>query len=79
VGTTVIIERAQSAQVSHIVKLSGIVIGASQVRSKAVSLTIACTNCGHKQANIPLQAGFEGFAFPRQCANARYVRAHTNL
>ena len=59
----------QSSQVGHIVKLSGIVIAASQVRSKATRLTVACSNCHHKISNIELKAGFEGYQFPRQCQN----------
>ena len=55
---------------SRIVKLTGIVIAASQVRSKATRLAIQCNNCGHKVRNIELKAGFDGYQFPRKCANA---------
>lgn len=56
-----------SAQVSTLVKVSGIVIAASGVRCKAASVTLQCRACRHTRADLPIKPGLEGFPLPRQC------------
>ncbi|OCK77307.1 DNA replication licensing factor mcm5 [Lepidopterella palustris CBS 459.81] len=52
--------------VSHLVRIPGIIIGASTCTSKATSLHIRCKNCNHED-NIPVNGGFSGITLPRTC------------
>lgn len=56
-----------SLAISRLVRVPGIVIGASVMSSKATELHIQCRNCGHSQ-DIHIQGGFAGATLPRQCA-----------
>jgi DNA replication licensing factor MCM5 len=58
--------------VSHLVRIPGIVIGASTLSSKAVLVTIQCRNsgCGHTQ-QLAVEGGFSGLTLPRQCGRTR--------
>lgn len=51
----------QSSEVSKVVKLEGIIIAASQVKSKATRITLQCRNCKHTRSDIALRPGMEGF------------------
>ncbi|VDK46097.1 unnamed protein product [Anisakis simplex] len=62
------IRRLKSEQVSQIVKISGIVVAASQVRAKATRVSLQCRTCRHAINNIELKPGLEGFSLPRKCA-----------
>ncbi|GAB7347049.1 hypothetical protein MBLNU459_g3189t1 [Dothideomycetes sp. NU459] len=55
--------------VSHLVRIPGIVIGASTLSSKATTLHIQCRNCQHSQ-NIPVTSGFAGVTLPRTCGRS---------
>ncbi|KAG4256514.1 minichromosome maintenance protein 5 [Fusarium proliferatum] len=55
---------------ARLVRVPGIVIGASVMFSKATELHIQCQNCGHAKA-IPILGGFTGVTLPRQCARSR--------
>ncbi|KAI9818235.1 MAG: minichromosome maintenance protein 5 [Thelocarpon impressellum] len=59
-----------ATNISHLVRIPGIVIGASTLSSKATSLHIQCRNCQHVQ-NIPITGGFSGVTLPRVCARVR--------
>ena len=48
-------------------KIPGIIIAASQVRSKATKMAIQCRNCRHTKSDILLKPGLEGYALPRRC------------
>ncbi|MFH4974638.1 hypothetical protein AB6A40_001347 [Gnathostoma spinigerum] len=61
------IRQVKSSQVSQMVKISGIIVAASQVRSKATSISIRCRTCKHQVNNIQLKPGLEGFPLPRSC------------
>jgi DNA replication licensing factor MCM5 len=52
--------------VSHLVRIPGIVIGASTLSSKATSLHIQCRNCGNVE-HIAVNSGFSGITLPRVC------------
>ena len=53
--------------VSHIVRIPGIVIGASTLSSKSTVLAIRCRNCQHEEM-LPVSGGFAGVSLPRTCA-----------
>lgn len=57
----------KSDQIAQLVKISGIVIAASSVKSKATHITIQCRSCRNTLNNIPLKPGLEGYALPRKC------------
>nr|CDJ93428.1 DNA-dependent ATPase MCM domain containing protein [Haemonchus contortus] len=65
------IRRVKSAQVSQIVKISGIIVAASQIlysRScKATKITLQCRTCRHTISDQILKPGLEGFQLPRTC------------
>ncbi|KHN74216.1 DNA replication licensing factor mcm-5 [Toxocara canis] len=61
------IRKIKSSEVSQIVKVSGIVVAASQVRAKATHVSIQCRTCRHTVNDIELKPGLEGFALPRKC------------
>ncbi|TLS26515.1 hypothetical protein PpBr36_05530 [Pyricularia pennisetigena] len=60
------IRKLDSMTISRLVRVPGIVIGASVMSSKANSLTIQCRNCGHT-SDIPVSGGFTGVTLPRRC------------
>ncbi|KAM5376734.1 hypothetical protein ACJA88_007057 [Fusarium oxysporum] len=64
------IRNLDSVTIARLVRVPGIVIGASVMSSKATGLHIQCRNCGHTQ-NIPVLGGFTGVTLPRQCARSR--------
>ncbi|RCN37179.1 MCM2/3/5 family protein [Ancylostoma caninum] len=61
------IRRVKSAQVSQVVKISGIIVAASQVRAKATKITLQCRTCRHTISDQVLKPGLEGFQLPRSC------------
>ncbi|RPB26989.1 MCM-domain-containing protein [Terfezia boudieri ATCC MYA-4762] len=52
--------------ISKLVRIPGIVIGASTLTSKATTLHIMCRQCRHTK-NIPVLGGFSGISLPRIC------------
>ncbi|KAM0435328.1 hypothetical protein ACHAPT_003422 [Fusarium lateritium] len=64
------IRNLDSMTIARLVRVPGIVIGASVMSSKATELQIKCRNCQHEQT-IPILGGFTGVALPRQCARSR--------
>ena len=56
-------------QISRLVRIPGIVIGASALSSKATALTVQCRNCQHSET-IPISGGFSGVTLPRVCSRA---------
>uniref|UniRef100_A0A915PJE3 DNA replication licensing factor MCM5 n=1 Tax=Setaria digitata TaxID=48799 RepID=A0A915PJE3_9BILA len=61
------IRQLKSAQVSRLVKISGIIVAASQVRAKATRISIQCRTCRHTVTNLDLKPGLDGFTLPRTC------------
>ena len=52
--------------VSKLVRVSGIVVSANTLRSKATTLVMTCKSCKHtKQVNVP--SGVHGVPMPRMC------------
>ncbi|KAF4465560.1 DNA replication licensing factor mcm5 [Fusarium albosuccineum] len=64
------IRNLDSMTIARLVRVPGIVIGASVMSSKATELQIQCRNCQHSQT-IPVLGGFTGVTLPRQCARVR--------
>jgi DNA replication licensing factor MCM5 len=56
--------------VSHLVRIPGIVIGASTLSSKATALAIKCRNCAHEET-VHISGGISGASLPRTCARTR--------
>ncbi|OTB06080.1 hypothetical protein M426DRAFT_9904 [Hypoxylon sp. CI-4A] len=59
-----------SETIARLVRVPGIVIGASVMSSKATELHIQCRNCLHS-LNIPVLGGFTGVTLPRTCGRQR--------
>ncbi|KAI1084158.1 MCM-domain-containing protein [Whalleya microplaca] len=64
------IRNLDSETIARLVRVPGIVIGASVMSSKATELHIQCRNCLHTQL-VPILAGFTGVTLPRQCGRQR--------
>ncbi len=64
------IRNLDSLTISRLVRVPGIVIGASVMSSKATAVHIQCRTCDHTQ-DIPILGGFSGVTLPRQCARSR--------
>ncbi|KAL7982367.1 hypothetical protein Chor_009965 [Crotalus horridus] len=62
------IRNLKSEQMSHLVKIPGIIIAATPVRAKATKITIQCRTCRNIIPNIALRPGLEGYALPRKCS-----------
>ena len=56
-----------SEQVSRLVKIPGIVVAASGIKSKATKISIQCRSCRTVVPNIDIPPGFEGYTLPRKC------------
>ncbi|XP_061227770.1 DNA replication licensing factor MCM5 [Neopsephotus bourkii] len=61
------IRSLKSDQMSHLVKIPGIVIAATPVRAKATRIAIQCRSCRNTITNIAVRPGLEGYALPRKC------------
>ncbi|KXT15349.1 hypothetical protein AC579_10432 [Pseudocercospora musae] len=59
-----------ATNVSHLVRIPGIVIGASTLSSKATTVHIQCRNCQHEQ-NVPVTSGFSAITLPRTCGRVK--------
>ncbi|KAM4056249.1 MCM2/3/5 family protein [Hirsutella rhossiliensis] len=64
------IRNLDSMTIARLVRVPGIVIGASVMSSKATELQIQCRNCQHQQS-VPVLGGFTGVTLPRQCDRKR--------
>lgn len=59
-----------ATNISHLVRIPGIVIGASTLSSKATALSIQCRNCQHSET-LPVSGGISGITLPRVCSSKR--------
>ncbi|EFX02861.1 DNA replication licensing factor mcm5 [Grosmannia clavigera kw1407] len=62
----VAIRNLDSLTISRLVRVPGIVIGASVMASKATDLVVQCRGCGFEQ-RLPVTGGFTSVTLPRQC------------
>merc|ERR1711981_140700 len=61
------IRELNSEQVSKLVKIPGIVVAASGIKSKATKINLQCRSCKTVIPNIEVKPGLEGYAMPRKC------------
>ena len=61
------IRELNSDQVSKLVKIPGIVVAASGIKSKATKISLQCRSCRAVIPNIEVKPGLEGYAMPRKC------------
>jgi DNA replication licensing factor MCM5 len=61
------IRRIKSSNVSEMIKVAGIVIASSQVRSRATKVSLQCRTCRHIITDYPVEPGLESFMLPRKC------------
>ncbi|KGO63537.1 Nucleic acid-binding, OB-fold [Penicillium italicum] len=59
-----------ATNISHLVRIPGIVIGASTISSKSTIIHIRCKGCDHGE-NIQVDGGFSGLSLPRRCGRPR--------
>ncbi|KAJ5831811.1 hypothetical protein N7474_000122 [Penicillium riverlandense] len=59
-----------ATNISHLVRIPGIVIGASTISSKATTVHIRCKSCDHSET-IHVDGGFSGLSLPRRCARPK--------
>lgn len=64
------IRNLDSLTISRLVRVPGIVIGASVMSSKGTELQLQCRNCGHQQP-VGIDGGFSGVTLPRRCGRER--------
>ncbi|KAI3387077.1 hypothetical protein SNEBB_000642 [Seison nebaliae] len=66
------IRHLKSEFVSRLVKVHGIVISASNIRSKATKLSIQCRGCNTVKRDITISSGFDGYTLPRKCDSEKF-------
>uniref|UniRef100_A0A0N5A8L1 DNA replication licensing factor MCM5 n=1 Tax=Syphacia muris TaxID=451379 RepID=A0A0N5A8L1_9BILA len=59
--------KLKSSQVSQMVKISGIVVAASQVKFRCTRASLQCRSCHHTINNMEIKPGLDSFALPRRC------------
>ncbi|MCJ1422717.1 minichromosome maintenance protein 5 [Sticta canariensis] len=59
-----------ATNISHLVRIPGIIIGASTLSSKATTLFIQCRNCQHSE-ELPVTGGISGVTLPRVCSRTK--------
>ncbi|EEB18421.1 DNA replication licensing factor mcm5, putative [Pediculus humanus corporis] len=64
----VVLRNMKSEMISKLVKVSGIIVSASGIRSKATKMSIQCRGCLTVVPNIAIKLGLDGFALPRKCS-----------
>ncbi|KAH8430665.1 minichromosome maintenance protein 5 [Aspergillus melleus] len=69
-ATHISIRDLNATNISHLVRIPGIVIGASTISSKATIVHIRCKNCDHSD-NLSVEGGFAGLSLPRRCGRER--------
>jgi len=66
-STPLSLRQLKSDFISKLVKIPGLVISASNVRSKATKISLQCRGCNEIVNNLYLKPGLEGFLLPRKC------------
>ncbi|KAF3933105.1 hypothetical protein ABW20_dc0110593 [Dactylellina cionopaga] len=56
--------------ISKLVKVPGIIIGASTLSSKATHLSVQCRGC-NTRSSLPVNSGFSGITLPRYCSSSK--------
>jgi len=58
-----------ASAISKLIRISGIIIGASTLSAKATHIHLMCKSCRHVKV-VPVKGGFSGIQFPRVCDGA---------
>ncbi|CDW55817.1 DNA replication licensing factor mcm5 [Trichuris trichiura] len=61
------IRSLKSEQITRLVKLRGIIVSTTQVRTKATTISLECRNCHQRINDVPMQPGLDGYQLPRRC------------
>lgn len=61
------IRKMKSTDVSQLLKISGIIVASSQVRSRATRISLQCRSCRHVINDNEIKPGLENFQLPRKC------------
>jgi len=69
----------QSHNMPHIVKVPGIIIGASAIRAKATHITIQCRSCRNYRPNLPVKPGLEGYTILLYLLSLSYDLLHDHV
>ncbi|KAF2798842.1 MCM-domain-containing protein [Melanomma pulvis-pyrius CBS 109.77] len=69
-ASSISIRDLNASNVSNLVRIPGIIIGASTLSSKSTALAIRCRNCQHDEL-LPVSGGFAGVSLPRNCGRVR--------
>ncbi|CAI7652883.1 unnamed protein product [Penicillium bialowiezense] len=59
-----------ATNISHLVRIPGIVIGASTISSKSTIIHVRCKGCDYSE-NIQVDGGFSGVTLPRRCGRPK--------
>nr|AFL48194.1 MCM5 [Schmidtea mediterranea] len=57
----------KSNQISKLIKISGVVVSASGIKSKAATLTLRCKGCQQYLPSVSVKPGLNGYVLPRKC------------
>ena len=68
-STALSIRQVKADKVSKLVKIPGIIVNSSTVRTKAREITLQCKTCGYVMPNVQIPAGMDGFQLPSSCPN----------
>lgn len=66
----------QAQTVTRLVKVSGIVVAATNVRAKSTRIAIQCRTCRNVIPNLPIKPGLDGYVLPRKCNTLVYSRVN---
>ncbi|KAI4167127.1 MAG: hypothetical protein LQ343_007454 [Gyalolechia ehrenbergii] len=69
-ASSISIRDLNATNISHLVRIPGIVIGASTLSSKATVLAIQCRNCQHMDS-VAVSGGIAAVSLPRTCSRKR--------
>lgn len=53
--------------ISRLVKVSGIIVAATGIRSKSTKIAIQCRTCRNVISNLAVKPGLDGYVLPRKC------------
>ncbi|KAI8338730.1 MCM2/3/5 family-domain-containing protein [Chlamydoabsidia padenii] len=67
-GQVTLTSEANSTYIGKLVRIPGIVIGASTLSSRATHVNIMCRSCRHTKV-VPVNGRFSGITLPRVCDN----------
>jgi len=73
-ATTDSVRSLKASMMSKLIKVPGIAVSASSIRSKVVTMSLQCRSCRTVVSNVQVKPGLEGFTLPRKCTAAAQGR-----